>query len=578
MADQTQKAEKIIERFGGIRPMATKLGIPVTTVQGWKKRDSIPDNRLDDVLAVARMHRIDLSDLIEGDAVPEVSEKEDSGENREAESNSLFSVAEEVGAEEDGDNQDHEDENEMSGEGDDEGEDEDESETFERSEESTSSVGVPAAFTAMPEQSGDQDSRRQELRGHESSGRISPPLPVREAEVRAIKTSSLISILMILLIALASATYLWPMLREHNERITSVETQVEGLRGDVADVRQEQQEAESSSMTWSERLRKIEQQAKDAQEIAEASMKSAAKQVIKAKDEIMNEGVSGVYRKAKAIDKYVTEMTAESPTMQGFVDTLDSILDEEKGRETINNAASALSAAFTSGAGEEQGSAEDIIDHARKSDPSAAAVFGNLPKEDLKAAGVMLSLSQLKDSLSQDGKPFDQDLDLLQSMVGADDPELARAIEDAKPQAKQGVFSPSGLSSLFESYSEKVVDKSLQGDDVTMADKAKATFNSLLQVEKDGELVTGTSTQAKLNKAKGLLEQGDVSGARAVIDSLPPDEKDQLKDWIEKADATIRIQSLSSQLDNRLSSVIGLDGFLSSYYVNYARPSLKKVK
>ena len=57
------QAEQIIERFGGIRPMAGKMLVPVTTVQGWKKRGVIPANRRDDVLRAAQINNIDLSGL-----------------------------------------------------------------------------------------------------------------------------------------------------------------------------------------------------------------------------------------------------------------------------------------------------------------------------------------------------------------------------------------------------------------------------------------------------------------------------------------------------------------------------------
>ncbi|NUB06552.1 hypothetical protein FW320_10260 [Azospirillum sp. Vi22] len=67
MADQNQLSggpavERIIERFGGIRPMAHKLDIPVTTVQGWKKRGAIPLARHADLRASAAKHRIKLSE------------------------------------------------------------------------------------------------------------------------------------------------------------------------------------------------------------------------------------------------------------------------------------------------------------------------------------------------------------------------------------------------------------------------------------------------------------------------------------------------------------------------------------
>ncbi len=61
-APQVSLAEQVIERFGGIRPMASKLEIPVTTVQGWKKRGAIPPTRLNDLRTAARRHGIRIED------------------------------------------------------------------------------------------------------------------------------------------------------------------------------------------------------------------------------------------------------------------------------------------------------------------------------------------------------------------------------------------------------------------------------------------------------------------------------------------------------------------------------------
>ncbi len=54
--------DRIVERFGGIRPMAHKLDTPVTTVQGWKKRGAIPLARHADLRTAAAKHRIKLDD------------------------------------------------------------------------------------------------------------------------------------------------------------------------------------------------------------------------------------------------------------------------------------------------------------------------------------------------------------------------------------------------------------------------------------------------------------------------------------------------------------------------------------
>lgn len=67
MSDQPiDNAEEIIDRFGGIRPMATKMDVPVTTVQGWKKRNVIPGNRRADIVHAAARHNVDVSDLLAG--------------------------------------------------------------------------------------------------------------------------------------------------------------------------------------------------------------------------------------------------------------------------------------------------------------------------------------------------------------------------------------------------------------------------------------------------------------------------------------------------------------------------------
>ena len=72
MTDETdQPASKIIDAFGGIRPMAARLDIPVSTVQGWKQRDSIPAGRMEAIRAAAEAADIDLTGD-EGSADPGV--------------------------------------------------------------------------------------------------------------------------------------------------------------------------------------------------------------------------------------------------------------------------------------------------------------------------------------------------------------------------------------------------------------------------------------------------------------------------------------------------------------------------
>jgi len=52
----------VFEKFGGIRPMAAKLGdVPPSTVKSWHKKRAIPPWRHGSILAAAERAGIDLS-------------------------------------------------------------------------------------------------------------------------------------------------------------------------------------------------------------------------------------------------------------------------------------------------------------------------------------------------------------------------------------------------------------------------------------------------------------------------------------------------------------------------------------
>jgi len=61
--DGLNNVETIINRFGGMRPMARKLDVAVSTIQGWKKRDNIPADRVEDVISAAEAYEISIDDL-----------------------------------------------------------------------------------------------------------------------------------------------------------------------------------------------------------------------------------------------------------------------------------------------------------------------------------------------------------------------------------------------------------------------------------------------------------------------------------------------------------------------------------
>lgn len=563
-SEPIKNAEKIIERFGGIRPMATKIGVPVTTVQGWKKRDAIPENRLEDILSAANQNGIDLSDLIAG-FTPSAAVFAPTAE--EPEQLTLEAVTE----------QDSQDE--------------------ESSEPSSASEGEESAqgsdFTLVqPDLREDSAPQRYEAHREEKPARPADPFAreklhqqvarpaggatqgrrVPESEKHAIQTSSLISIILILLVAMGSASYLWPKLREHSERISGVEENVRSLEGTVETVKKEQEEVKTMvPLNWEEQLASLQKQTEEATEM----VKSSIKDVQKIPGELMEGDVMGIPKRVKEFDNYVNEMTAKSPFAQGFINSLNEVLDEEQGRENISNATQALMSAFSTGTEGVQKDSAEVIEQARQSDPAAAEIFKDVPKEDLKKAGTMFSLVQIQDALSRDGQPFSDQLALLGNMIGGESPELQNSLKSVAEDAKRGVTTPPTLAKEFEGLEDEVLDSSLKGDEASLAEQAQAQFNSLLQVEKDGELLTGTDTQAKLSRAKKLMAKGDLKGAKAVIDTLSEKEREPLRDWIEKTEATIRVQEFEASLDLGLSSLLGVEDFQNWWLMTKDRQKLK---
>ena len=53
--------DDIIKKFGGLRPMSSKINVPVSTIQGWKKRGRIPKSRHADIQSAAQLHDIELT-------------------------------------------------------------------------------------------------------------------------------------------------------------------------------------------------------------------------------------------------------------------------------------------------------------------------------------------------------------------------------------------------------------------------------------------------------------------------------------------------------------------------------------
>ena len=177
----------------------------------------------------------------------------------------------------------------------------------------------------------------------------------------------------------------------------------------------------------------------------------------------------------------------------------------------------------------------------------------NVPTTDLKAAAMLLAMTQFRSSLNRDNEAFDGDLQVLMGLVGEDNPELAASLERLAPHADGGVLTPSGLTNEFKTIAGDAVVSSLKGEDVSVTDKAKARMNELFVVEKDGEVISGTETQAKVANAENMLEQGNIQEAMSIVQSIDGPAGAQLSGWLRKAQTTLMAQDIQKMLGQNIN-------------------------
>ena len=70
---QVSVAHYVIHRFGGLTKTANALGLAVTTVQGWRDRQRIPQDHWNSVIEAAKVagFKLTLSDFFRTHEVPD---------------------------------------------------------------------------------------------------------------------------------------------------------------------------------------------------------------------------------------------------------------------------------------------------------------------------------------------------------------------------------------------------------------------------------------------------------------------------------------------------------------------------
>jgi hypothetical protein len=462
MSDEQQdatipNASEIIERFGGIRPMATKMGVPVTTVQGWKQRNVIPANRRDDIIRAASENRINLGDLLIGITTAGETDFSKPSRNdfqistpREHTTKPLFYAGLLI----------------LAG----------------------AVIGGVVAIAPKVRDIAGQQERIQEL----------------EAELEQTR------------------------LEQQRQKQAGGNGVSEGVKKSLGDLQNKVQEMSKQAETYSAALNDLKTGTMP-QRIAK--LEGHMNQVLGQANAL---GLSSMLQKIQTMQQSSQGMDALSAIVQ-------AMLNQTAG--TGNNNQQSMTAR---------------LEQLRRTDPNVNQVLEGVAPEDMKAAVMLIGLSQLRQSLMRDNVSFDQDLALLKATAAKNDPALQAAIDRLAPQAKAGILTPAGLSREFRAMTGDIVAASLSGQDVSIQEKLMARMNDIMIVEKAGQQISGTPTQQIIAVAQKQLDEGNIQGAITTLQTLQGPAAEKAQPFISQAQATVFATQLQRVLgQNIIGQLIG---------------------
>ncbi|PCI98588.1 MAG: hypothetical protein COB14_07670 [Alphaproteobacteria bacterium] len=489
-----ENATGIIEVFGGIRPMSAKINVAVTTIQGWKKRDAIPAVRKDAILEAAKEHNLDVSEFF-SDAPFVDAEVEEISAN---------------------------------------------SKNFETSKEEKDikfDISIPDIIPETVDVVPVVTAQRTPQSDSYTEIAIEP---VR----RGISKNVAVTAAMAVLFIAAVIVMLLPndeagARREHLAMLENdavIKDSQSGFKGLVPE-------------NWSKQLDDLKEQVSQAKQTANAvveNMQAASQQFVKD---------NGLEERVVQLQSYVSEIADENG-VYGLFTHFKGMDESETGRDYLDDSVLELSDLMGLLKGRDDSYVNEAIDMARSQSAALNQTLGNVPKNELRAAAMLLALTQVRSALNRSDEAFDDDLGLLMGMVGDGNDELSTSLEKLAPHSKSGILSIRGLQKEFRTVAGDVVVASLRGEDVSFSEQATARLNTILKIEKDGELVTGTQTQVNVDKASKMLALGNIDAAINFLNrQLNAKELAPLRPWIKKA----KIASMARKAKNAIEDAIDMN-------------------
>lgn len=511
--DRNEAALAVIGAFGGIRPMATKLDIPVSTVQGWRERGVIPASRHPQILEAALEHDIDIdADLVTASA--------DRSDDDDAE---LETVSDDTPY--------------------------DTASGDKEAEEATGTI--PEAIRPSS-----QD-RRELPQPHEIPSAVSPPPARRGGGI-------LLGFLLAIVILGAGAVgavitrdqwlplvqgggdqetdTVGPALEAFDGKLAALSGELGGLATNLSALERrveeqpaaptdqtEQQAALSSAIEgMTERLTALEAGLEAAQQSAGTAPDTAPLEIRLDKLEAKLDGLSAGSGEGADLGPLLDRLA-------GLEDRL-SQLDQVT---ALNQQQTALSEQVAA-------SAEQLASLAARADTAqarveelerqAAEATGAPDLEGAASAGdvaLMLALNRLKDAVASTGS-YESHLATVRELMGGDE-GLSDHLTALAQAAGTGAPTREELRRQFPAVARTIVAAGAGGEEESWSSGIMRSLSSLVTLRRTGE-VEGDSHDAVVARTEVRVRDGDLEGAMEQLNALSGHAAEAAQDWRSQAE------------------------------------------
>jgi hypothetical protein len=462
--------EAIIDLFGGIRPMAGKLDTPVTTVQGWKKRGSIPRARHADIIAAAGREGVDLDPATLAASDPATPPE---------------------------------------------------------------SGGFPPGAAALGETA--------------PADAPSPPSRIVARRGGAAAGLALGFSLLTLAAGTAGAFAAWRFyIQPLESRVAALEARPTSVAAPASDAAVEDLRAHVKSVEA-----RLEQ---ETERVASTDGKTG---------DTVTEGSGSPQRpggpqvrpgaaepdQIAALEKQVAEIKASSAESAQLAKRLSDLQVAAGGRELLSQSIMDIQSSMAATQGEVERLANQLSALGSRVDKVDSALLQRR-QQSLRAEAVMLAVGELRAALRTDA-PFAKEIAAIRALIDGDS-QISTILDQIQPYADDGAPSVDDLRGQFGHLAPDIVRGAVVGDGGEWWRQALYHIESVILVRRVGDSAKGDGVDAIVARAEGKLDEDDLKGAIAALQSLTGLAADVARPWVHDAQERVTIDNAAADL-TRLS-------------------------